>query len=45
MNKVKLTANILFSGIGCQERGIKKLNSMEKRENKYGFFGVNRIDG
>ncbi len=23
MNKVKLTANILFSGIGCQERGIE----------------------
>lgn len=32
-------------GIGCQERGIKKLNSIEKRGNKYGFFGVNRIDG
>ena len=26
MNKVKLTANILFSGIGCQERGIKNSN-------------------
>ena len=25
-------------GIGCQGRGIKKLNSMEKRGNKYGFF-------
>ena len=23
MNKVKLTANILFSGIGCQERGFR----------------------
>ena len=23
MNKEKLTANILFSGIGCQERGIQ----------------------
>lgn len=23
MNKVKLTANILFAGIGCQERGIE----------------------
>ena len=45
MNKVKLTANILFSGIGCQERGIKKLNSMEKEEINMDFFGVNRIDG
>lgn len=26
MNKVKLTANILFSGIGCQERGIENSN-------------------
>ena len=26
-------------GIGSQERGIKKFNSMEKRGNKYGFFG------
>lgn len=25
-------------GIGRQERDIKKLNSMEKRGNKYGFF-------
>lgn len=25
-------------GIECQERGIKKLNSMKKRGNKYGFF-------
>ena len=23
MNEVKLTANILFSGIGCQERGFE----------------------
>lgn len=23
MNKIKLTANVLFSGIGCQERGIE----------------------
>ena len=38
MNKVKLTANILFSGIGCQERGIKSFNAIEKRGNKYGFF-------
>lgn len=26
MNKVKLTANILFSGIGCQERGFENSN-------------------
>ena len=33
-------------GIGCQERGIKKLNSVEKKEEiNMDFFGVNRIDG
>lgn len=26
MNKVKLTANVLFSGIGCQERGFENSN-------------------
>lgn len=26
MNKIKLTANILFSGIGCQERGFQNSN-------------------
>ena len=26
MKKIKLTANVLFSGIGCQERGIKNTN-------------------
>lgn len=26
LNKVKLTANILFSGIGCQERGFENSN-------------------
>ena len=31
MNKVKLTANILFSGIGCQERGIKKFQFYGKK--------------
>lgn len=31
--------------IRCQERGIKKLNSMEKRGINMDFFGVNRIDG
>lgn len=39
MEKIKLTANILFSGIGCQERGfqdselfdIKVLNNSYRR--------------
>ena len=45
MNKVKLTANILFSGIGCQERGIKNSILWRKKEINMDFFGVNRIDG
>ena len=45
MNKVKLTANILFSGIGCQERGFENSILWKKEEINMDFFGVNRIDG
>ena len=29
MQKIKLSANILFSGIGCQERGLENTGLFE----------------
>ena len=47
MNKEKLTMNVLFSGIGCQERGFEKNKFHLSRRNKMpeyhvgcGTFGI-----
>lgn len=33
MNKIKITANVLFSGLGCQERGIENSNLFDLQVN------------